>query len=237
LLFLLPLLVAYELGVLWLGGTQPDALRNGADTWMRWGPGGRSASTSSLSAPALILVVLLHLELAAARGTGPRTCLGVWIGMGHRKRRVLPWVCGASAAGWDRSLDRLGVRLGPGRGRSPCSGPRRPALLITFVGAGILRRGALSACCCCRDLSGCFGSRKLPGVLNLLSGHRGVRAGVLGRAPRPGPTAKRSTATSFCSARLAGLYFALLYQLRGFGIAVGAHACYDILVGVVAELG
>src|SRR5262249_33308380 len=32
---------------------------------------------------------------------------------------------------------------------------------------------------------------------------------------------------------LAGLYFALLYQLRGFGIAVGAHACYDVVVGVV----
>src|ERR1700693_4788865 len=37
LLFLLPLLLAYEGGVLWLGGTQPEALRNGADTWLRWG--------------------------------------------------------------------------------------------------------------------------------------------------------------------------------------------------------
>ena len=32
---------------------------------------------------------------------------------------------------------------------------------------------------------------------------------------------------------LAGVYFAVLFQLRGFGIAVGAHACYDVLVGVV----
>ena len=31
---------------------------------------------------------------------------------------------------------------------------------------------------------------------------------------------------------LAGLYFTVIYQLRGFGIAVGAHACYDVLVGV-----
>ena len=28
---------AYEVGVLWLGGTQPDTVRNGADTWLRWG--------------------------------------------------------------------------------------------------------------------------------------------------------------------------------------------------------
>ncbi len=30
----------------------------------------------------------------------------------------------------------------------------------------------------------------------------------------------------------AGLYFALLFWWRGFGIAVGAHAVYDVLVGV-----
>ena len=36
-LFLLPFLTAYEGGVLWLGGTHPEALRNGADTWLHWG--------------------------------------------------------------------------------------------------------------------------------------------------------------------------------------------------------
>ena len=30
----------------------------------------------------------------------------------------------------------------------------------------------------------------------------------------------------------AGLYFALLFQLRGFGIAVGTHACYNVMVSV-----
>src|SRR5438128_11212569 len=37
LVFLLPLLLAYEAGVLWLGGAQPEVLRNGADAWLRWG--------------------------------------------------------------------------------------------------------------------------------------------------------------------------------------------------------
>ena len=37
LLFLLPLLAAYELGVHRLSGGQPDALRNGADSWLRQG--------------------------------------------------------------------------------------------------------------------------------------------------------------------------------------------------------
>src|SRR4051794_33770095 len=36
-LFLLPLLAAYEGGVLWVGGAQSEAFRNGADSWLRWG--------------------------------------------------------------------------------------------------------------------------------------------------------------------------------------------------------
>jgi hypothetical protein len=31
------------------------------------------------------------------------------------------------------------------------------------------------------------------------------------------------------------LYFAWLYQARGFGIAVGAHAGYDVLVGLILQ--
>ena len=36
---------------------------------------------------------------------------------------------------------------------------------------------------------------------------------------------------------LAGIYFALLFRLRGFGIAVGTHAFYDIIVGVTLTTG
>src|SRR5208282_4044919 len=34
--FLLPLLVLYEGGVIWLGGAEQQALCNGADAWVRW---------------------------------------------------------------------------------------------------------------------------------------------------------------------------------------------------------
>ena len=30
-----------------------------------------------------------------------------------------------------------------------------------------------------------------------------------------------------------GLFFAVLFVLRGFGITVGSHAAYDVLVGVL----
>src|SRR5438094_8542240 len=55
LLFLLPLLVAYEGGVLWLGGSQADALRNGADVWVRLG----LASLGLRHVPVAGLLVLL----------------------------------------------------------------------------------------------------------------------------------------------------------------------------------
>jgi hypothetical protein len=32
---------------------------------------------------------------------------------------------------------------------------------------------------------------------------------------------------------LAGLFFAGLFVLRGFGITVGTHAAYDLLVGLL----
>src|ERR1700688_2874179 len=35
LLFVLPMLVAYEAGVLCLGGPHPETIRNGADHWLR----------------------------------------------------------------------------------------------------------------------------------------------------------------------------------------------------------
>ena len=34
----------------------------------------------------------------------------------------------------------------------------------------------------------------------------------------------------------AGVYFAAIYYLRGFGVAVGAHAGYDVLVGLIMQV-
>jgi hypothetical protein len=35
---------------------------------------------------------------------------------------------------------------------------------------------------------------------------------------------------------VAGAFFALLFWYRGFGIAAGAHAGYDLLVGLFPKL-
>jgi len=43
-------------------------------------------------------------------------------------------------------------------------------------------------------------------------------------------------ASKFVFRILAGVYFAVLYAFRGFGITAGTHACYDILAAVLNTL-
>ncbi len=47
-----------------------------------------------------------------------------------------------------------------------------------------------------------------------------------------GPAADQLTLFSFVFRALAGVYFALLFVTRGFGITVGSHAAYDLIVGI-----
>ena len=39
----------------------------------------------------------------------------------------------------------------------------------------------------------------------------------------------------FAFRAVAGMFFCVLFFLRGFGIAVGSHAMYDVIVGVLME--
>jgi hypothetical protein len=50
-----------------------------------------------------------------------------------------------------------------------------------------------------------------------------------------GPYGEPMNPYVFLFRAIAGLYFTVLFIARGFGIAVGAHAGYDILVGVTIE--
>src|SRR6266404_5494813 len=79
LLFLLPLLAAYEGGVVWLGGAQPDSLRNGADAWLRW-----ALETFGLNQLYLVPVLLAAAFLVwslCRREDRPKDLLGIVSGM------------------------------------------------------------------------------------------------------------------------------------------------------------
>src|SRR5207248_11537130 len=79
-LFLLPLLVAYEAGVYYLGGAHPEALRNGADGWLRQGLAGLGLR-HHLWAPGVLLSVLGLWNWRHSRDR-PADLVGVLSGMG-----------------------------------------------------------------------------------------------------------------------------------------------------------
>src|SRR5262249_48695647 len=56
--FVAPLLLAYEIGVLWLGGNSAEALRTGADAWMRQALAGLGLTDQWLL-PLLLIITLL----------------------------------------------------------------------------------------------------------------------------------------------------------------------------------
>ncbi|HYV38553.1 MAG TPA: CPBP family glutamic-type intramembrane protease [Gemmataceae bacterium] len=224
-LFVLPLLLVYEAGVLVLGLDQPELLRNGADVWLRW-----LLSTLGLHhliwAPCLILVVLLLWSLRK-REERPQDYVGVWIGMTTESVAFALglWGCCHLLA---PVLYRFGVHLS-------ADAQPEPAMqqLVCFVGAGIyeetLFRLLLFSC-----LRWLLVKVDMPwpgpGLLAAL-----VSALLFSAAHNIGPYGEDFQPFVFVFRAAAGLYFVLLYQLRGFGVAVGAHAGYDVLVGLLAE--
>jgi membrane protease YdiL (CAAX protease family) len=222
LLFLLPLLAAYEGGVWLMGGAQSHAFRNGADAWLRW-----ALEYFGLSqlywAPLLIAGVFMAWSILRRRDR-PADLLGVETGMAIESVGFALGLWGISRS-LAPMLESFGVKL------QIAPTPAVLGQVITYVGAGIYEELL-------------FRLLLYSGLLILL---RWIRVSLLlsvvlaafsssalfSAAHHIGPYGEAFDNYVFLFRMLAGLYFALLYQLRGFGIAVGAHACYDVVVGIV----
>jgi hypothetical protein len=230
LVFLLPLLIAYEAGVLWLGGAQPEVLRNGADAWLRWGL--EAFGLPQLYwAPVLIVVIFLGWSWTR-RWDRPEKLAAICRGMVIESALFAVGLFGLSHALGPLFNDLRELRV-PDACFVLNAGSESKGIgqIITFVGAGIyeeilfrllffLALGWL--------LRLAAGSRLRSALLTTLAS-----AAVFAAAHHIGPYGEPFDRSIFLFRALAGLYFALLYQMRGFGIAVGTHTCYDVLVGVV----
>jgi membrane protease YdiL (CAAX protease family) len=221
-LFLLPLLAAYEGGVLWVGGAQPDALRNGADAWLRW-----CLEAFGLYqlywAPALLIGLFLVWSWVR-REDRPDDVVGVWLGMAIESVAFALLLWGLSQ-GLEPGLRELGIELSLAG-----SDDEGLAQLVTFVGAGIYEETLFRLVL----YSGLFALMRwvrTPPVLAVAVAAV-ASATVFAAAHHVGPYGEDFDDYVFLFRSLAGLYFALLYQMRGFGVAAGAHACYDVLVGI-----
>jgi len=111
------------------------------------------------------------------------------------------------------------------------SEPSRTAAAITFVGAGIyeevlFRLGLLPACYALCRLSRI--SVRWSAVLAVLT-----TSLTFSLAHHVGPFAEEFHLFPFVFRTAAGVFFAVLFLYRGFGITVGCHAAYDLLAGLV----
>lgn len=222
LLFLLPLLLAYEGGVVWLGGAHPEALRNGLDAWLRWGL--ESFGVQPLYLPPGIIAAVFLLWSWLARARRPADLTGVVLGMAIES---LLFALGlwALSQGLVPLLTEVGSAMA-------APGPAEPGVgqVITYVGAGIYEE-VVFRLVLFTALARLLRLFQAPWPLAAAAAAL-ASAALFSAAHHVGPYGEPYNGSVFLFRLLAGLYFAVVYQLRGFGVAVGAHACYDVLVGV-----
>jgi hypothetical protein len=105
------------------------------------------------------------------------------------------------------------------------------AQVLTYIGAGIyeevlFRLGLFAGFCALLRAVG------LPWLIAVTLAAMTASL-AFAAAHHIGPYGEPMRPDFFVFRTLAGLYFTVLFVSRGFGIAVGAHAGYDVLVGVV----
>ena len=221
--FILPLLAAYEAGVAWLGHGPGAVARSGADAWVRQLLGGVGLTDRWL--PPLVLVV----ALLAWQAIDPRqwrfapACL---LGMA-----VESLILAVGLIGLSRLVDLGFARLeGQRLLATPPPDPMHPlAPLVGYLGAGVYEEALFRLAM----IPAAYGLLRLLQAPPVLAGTVAVTASALlfAVAHHAGAPGESFTWFAFIFRWLAGVYFAWVFVARGFGIAVGTHAAYDILVG------
>jgi hypothetical protein len=226
--FVLPLLALYEGGVLVLG---PQAVRNGADVWLR-----QLLDWSGFGQYFLLPVLTIGLLLAWHHVTRERwqvsaavvyvmfaecALLGlVLVGLGRLQAAAAQGLVDPRIAA---DASRAAILL-------PGGGAAVVGRLVGFMGAGVYEEML-------------FRLLLLPGVSACafrLGARRGLRIAtavlltslVFSAAHYVGPHGESLEAFSFAFRFMAGTFFAVLFVCRGFGIAAGTHALYDVFVSI-----
>ena len=228
LLFVIPWIVVYEFGVLVLGQGQPDAVRNGADFWMRSALS-QLGFVQEMLLPAIVVTMLLTWHILRKNPWQVRveTQLGMLA-------ESLLLAIGLVAVGQfhDFLFRKLAMQPVPSAALLNSVGP--VARAVSFIGAGVYEEVM-------------FRLLLVPAAFLLFrmfefpSKWAAVMAAIctsflFAVAHHVGPSAEAMNLFAFSFRVAAGLVFASIFLLRGFGITVGCHAAYDLLVGVVLAI-
>jgi membrane protease YdiL (CAAX protease family) len=224
LVFVLPLLVVYELGVLALG---PSAIRNGADVWLR-----QFLDLVGLPhyflLPVLTVLLLLvwhHLNRDPWRVSMPvlqgmliESILLAFalIGIAHLQGSLLQTIA------LHEAVPALSIR--------ESSAAQFFGRLVGFFGAGIYEEVLfrLAMLPIVQAVLKHLGATQLRAALGAIL----LTSLIFSAAHYVGAYGDAFGWYSFFFRFVAGSFFAVLFVYRGFGIAAGTHALYDILVGM-----
>lgn len=230
LVFVAPLLMIYEAGVLLPGG---DAARNGVDAWLR----------ALLDAVGFGQYFLLPVLTVCILLGWHHTTRQPWrISWGVLGRMVVEClllaICLRVLLGLQDALFQAtvvpvnhAVTMFVGQGAEGATLPRRLGDLILFLGAGIyeellFRLILLSAAI--------WGLRRLGvGPWASVVWAVALTSFIFAAAHYVPPYGEPLEARSFAFRFIAGIFFCILFVYRGFGIAAGTHAGFDILAGLV----
>ena len=222
LMFVTPLLLFYEFGVVLLG---PEAVRNGAEVWLRHllmhlGLG------QYFFLPVLTVGILLAAHYLSRQRWVVRSptlwgmlveslflagCLRVLLGLQSMLfQQAAHWVLATGANGHDFSLAERAV---------------------AFVGAGVYEELVFRLILMNLLVIG-LQLLKLAPPMTLWGGVL-LSSFLFALAHHIGPFGEPFQLFNFLFRFVAGIFFALLFVYRGFGIAAGSHAAYDLMVGLI----
>jgi membrane protease YdiL (CAAX protease family) len=223
--FVAPLLLVYEIGVLVLG---THAVRNGADVWLR-----QLLDLLGFSQYFLLPVLTVGILLG-------------WHHTTHQPWRVSPgilWTMLAECAAlavvlviiariqdsllsvFMPSMSHTAIRAAIWDGLADWLGQ-----MVGFIGAGVyeevmFRLMLVPATAWILKRCGCSTGQSLVGAII-------VTSLMFAAAHHIGPEGEPIILRNFLFRTIAGIFFATLFVYRGFGIAAGTHALYDILVSL-----
>ena len=220
LLFLVPLLFVYEGGVLLLANGDPNLIRNGADYWMRgWL---QRIGLGHALLPLLVIMLLLAWHLL---GKYPwRVQTETLVGM-LAESMLFALVLVVFGQVHDLVFASLGhtedvlVNLGPA------------SRVITFIGAGVYEEVMFRLFLLPIGFAA-FRLFEFPKLWAAVMAATTTSV-IFAFAHYIGPAADTFCFFTFSFRALAGSFFAALFFVRGFGITVGTHAAYDLIVGVL----
>lgn len=221
LFFILPLLLCYELGIWWLGS---EAMRNGADVWLQ-----QLLAASGIGGLFFLPLLTVAILLAWHHTTGQPWKVSsnviytmvaesgllavVLLAIAHVQANVLS--IADITPSCELGVEQLAQDI---FGRMVC-----------YFGAGVyeelLFRLILFPLIMVA-IGFAFVSRKIK-----LAGALVLSSLVFSAAHYIGPYGDVFDVAGFSFRVMAGGFFAVLFICRGFGIAAGTHALYDLLVG------